>query len=56
MWSKTKKNFKKNVRMLNLLKGYNYIDSEKYKILLNGYKGVLSKASCKNLFRSIVYD
>ena len=52
----TKKNYKKNVRMLNLLKGYNYIDSEKYKILLNGYKGVLSKASCKNLFRSIVYD
>jgi len=50
----TKKNFKKNVRMLNLLKSYNYIDNEKYKLLLNGYKGVLSKGNCSNLFRSIV--
>lgn len=52
----TKKNFKKNVRMLNLLKNYDYIDNEKYKLLLNGYKGVLSKGNCSNLFRSIVYD
>ena len=52
----TKKNFKKNVRMINLLKNYNYIDNEKYKLLLNGYKGVLSKGNCSNLFRSIVYD
>lgn len=42
--------------MLNLLKGYNYIDSEKYKLLLNGYKGVLSKACCSNLFKIIVYN
>ncbi|MGM9850357.1 MAG: RNA-directed DNA polymerase [Bacilli bacterium] len=52
----TKKNFKKNVKMLNLLKKYNYIDNEKYKLLLNGYKGVLSKGNCNNLFRSVIHD
>ena len=53
----TKKNFKKNVRMLNLLKSYNYIDNEKYKLLLNGYKGVLSKGNCNNLYyRSVIHD
>lgn len=53
----TKKNFKKNVRMLNLLKSYNYIDNEKYKLLLNGYRGVLSKGNCSNLYyRSVIYD
>ena len=53
----TKKNFKKSIRMLKLLKDYNYIDNNKYKLLLSGYKGVLSKGNCNNLYyRSVIYD
>ena len=43
--------------MLKLLKDYNYIDNNKYKLLLSGYKGVLSKGNCNNLYyRSVIYD
>ena len=53
----TKKNFKKNVNMLKLLREYNYISDKKYEMLLSGYKGVLSKGNCINLYyRSVVYD
>lgn len=53
----TKKNFKKNVNMLKLLREYNYISDKKYEMLLSGYKGVLSKGNCSNLYyRSVVYD
>ncbi len=53
----TKKNFKKNIKILKLLKDYKYIDNNKFKLLLSGYKGVLSKGNCNNLYyRSVVYD
>lgn len=53
----TKKNFKRQVRMLKLLKDYNYISSKKYRLLLSGYKGCLDKGNCSNLYyRSVVYD
>ena len=53
----TKMNFKKNVNILKLLKKYNYISDKKYKMLLSGYREVLSKGNCSNLYyRSIVYD
>ena len=53
----TKKNFKKNVNILKLLKKYKYISNKKYEMLLSGYKGVLSKGNCSNLYyRSVLYD
>ena len=53
----TKKNFKKNVNILKLLKKYNYISDKKYKMLLSGYRGVLSKGNCNNLYyRSVIHD
>ena len=43
--------------MLKLLREYNYISDKKYEMLLSGYKGVLSKGNCSNLYyRSVVYD
>ena len=51
----TKKDFKKNVKILKLLRKYGYIDYYKYPLLLSGYKGVLSKGNCNSLLRS-VYD
>ena len=55
--SMTKKNFKKNVNILKLLKKYNYISVKKYKMLLSGYMGVLSKGNCSNLYyRSVIHD
>ena len=53
----TKKNFKKNVNILKLLKKYNYISNKKYKMLLSGYRGVLSKGNCSILYyRSVIHD
>ena len=52
----TKKNFKKNIKLLELLKNYNYINNKKYELLLSSYRGYLSMGNCNNLFRSIVYD
>lgn len=52
----TKKNFKKNVNILKMLKKYDYISDKKYKMLLSGYKGVLDKGNCSNLYRSALYD
>ena len=52
----TKKDFKKNVKMLKLLEKYKYINYDKYTLLLSGYKGVLSKGSCNNLYYRSVYD
>lgn len=53
----TKKNYKKNVIMLKLLKKYKYISNRKYELLLNGYNGILKKGNCKNLYyRSMLYD
>ena len=52
----TKKNFKKNVRMIKLLKSYEYISNKKYELLLNSYKGCLDKGDCSNLYYRSVYD
>ena len=55
--SNTKKDFKKSVRMLRLLREYNYISDKKYRMLLSGYKGVLDKGNCSNLYyRSVMND
>ena len=53
----TKKNFKKNIKILKLLKDYKYIDNNRFELLLSSYKGALSKGNCNNLYyRSVVYD
>ncbi len=53
----TKKNFKKNIKILKLLKNYKYIDNNRFELLLSSYKGALSKGNCNNLYyRSVVYD
>ena len=48
--TKTKKNFKKKVKNLNLLCINDYINNNEFTNLLSSYKGLLGYGSCNNLY------
>lgn len=52
----TKKNLKKKMKIIKLLKKYKYINNKKYEALINSYKGILSNCSCNSFYRSVIYD